>query len=48
MGVKLIDALRTFRVEAEITGRTTGPVVTQIRGRARARREGSPDREFVE
>src|SRR5689334_18055116 len=29
MGVKLIDALRTFRVEAEITGRTTGPVVTQ-------------------
>jgi S-DNA-T family DNA segregation ATPase FtsK/SpoIIIE len=30
MGVKLIDALRTFRVEAEITGRTTGPVVTQF------------------
>jgi len=30
MCVKLIDALRTFRVEAEITGRTTGPVVTQF------------------
>jgi DNA segregation ATPase FtsK/SpoIIIE, S-DNA-T family len=30
MGVKLIDALRTFRVDAEITGRTTGPVVTQF------------------
>jgi DNA segregation ATPase FtsK/SpoIIIE, S-DNA-T family len=30
MGVKLTDALRTFRVEAEITGRTTGPVVTQF------------------
>ncbi|HEY2896010.1 MAG TPA: DNA translocase FtsK 4TM domain-containing protein [Gemmatimonadaceae bacterium] len=30
MGVKLVDALRTFRVEAEITGRTTGPVVTQF------------------
>jgi S-DNA-T family DNA segregation ATPase FtsK/SpoIIIE len=30
MGVKLIEALRTFRVEARITGRTTGPVVTQF------------------
>jgi DNA segregation ATPase FtsK/SpoIIIE, S-DNA-T family len=30
MGVKLIDALRTFRVDAEISGRTTGPVVTQF------------------
>jgi len=30
MGLKLKDALRTFRVEAEITGRTTGPVVTQF------------------
>ncbi|HEY9515459.1 MAG TPA: DNA translocase FtsK [Gemmatimonadaceae bacterium] len=30
MGVKLKDALGTFRVEAEITGRTTGPVVTQF------------------
>ncbi len=30
MGVKLTDALRTFRVEAEIVGRTTGPVVTQF------------------
>ncbi|MBC7791292.1 MAG: DNA translocase FtsK 4TM domain-containing protein [Anaerolineae bacterium] len=30
MGVKLKDALRTFRVEAEIVGRTTGPVVTQF------------------
>ena len=30
MAVKLKDALRTFRVEAEIAGRTTGPVVTQF------------------
>ena len=30
MGAKLKDALGTFRVEAEITGRTTGPVVTQF------------------
>ena len=30
MGVKLMDALRTFRVEAELVGRTTGPVVTQF------------------
>jgi DNA segregation ATPase FtsK/SpoIIIE, S-DNA-T family len=30
MGVKLIDALRTFRVEGELVGRTTGPVVTQF------------------
>ncbi len=30
MGVKLKEALRTFRVEAEIVGRTTGPVVTQF------------------
>ncbi|HXY31718.1 MAG TPA: DNA translocase FtsK [Gemmatimonadaceae bacterium] len=30
MGLKLKDALRTFRVEAEIVGRTTGPVVTQF------------------
>jgi DNA segregation ATPase FtsK/SpoIIIE, S-DNA-T family len=30
MGAKLKDALSTFRVEAEITGRTTGPVVTQF------------------
>jgi S-DNA-T family DNA segregation ATPase FtsK/SpoIIIE len=30
MGVKLKEALRTFRVEAEIIGRTTGPVVTQF------------------
>ncbi|MDQ3995925.1 MAG: DNA translocase FtsK 4TM domain-containing protein [Gemmatimonadota bacterium] len=29
MGVKLVDALRTFRVEGELVGRTTGPVVTQ-------------------
>jgi S-DNA-T family DNA segregation ATPase FtsK/SpoIIIE len=29
MGVKLMDALRTFRVEGELIGRTTGPVVTQ-------------------
>ncbi len=30
MGAKLKEALGTFRVEAEITGRTTGPVVTQF------------------
>jgi len=30
MGVKLMDALRTFRVEGELVGRTTGPVVTQF------------------
>jgi S-DNA-T family DNA segregation ATPase FtsK/SpoIIIE len=29
MGTKLVDALRTFRVEGELVGRTTGPVVTQ-------------------
>lgn len=29
MGAKLMDALRTFRVEGELVGRTTGPVVTQ-------------------
>ena len=29
MGAKLVDALRTFRVEGELVGRTTGPVVTQ-------------------
>jgi polyferredoxin len=27
MGVKLMDALRTFKVEGELVGRTTGPVV---------------------
>jgi S-DNA-T family DNA segregation ATPase FtsK/SpoIIIE len=30
MGAKLLDALRTFRVEGELVGRTTGPVVTQF------------------
>ena len=30
MGLKLMDALRTFRVEGELVGRTTGPVVTQF------------------
>ncbi len=30
MGVKLMDALRTFRVDGELMGRTTGPVVTQF------------------
>jgi S-DNA-T family DNA segregation ATPase FtsK/SpoIIIE len=30
MGVKLKEALATFRVDAEIVGRTTGPVVTQF------------------
>jgi S-DNA-T family DNA segregation ATPase FtsK/SpoIIIE len=29
MGQKLIDALRTFRVEGTLVNRTTGPVVTQ-------------------
>jgi S-DNA-T family DNA segregation ATPase FtsK/SpoIIIE len=29
MGAKLMEALRTFRVEGELVGRTTGPVVTQ-------------------
>ena len=29
MGQKLMDALRTFRVEGELVGKTTGPVVTQ-------------------
>jgi S-DNA-T family DNA segregation ATPase FtsK/SpoIIIE len=30
MGDKLMDALRTFKVEGELVGRTTGPVVTQF------------------
>lgn len=30
LGVKLMDALRTFRVEGDLVGRTTGPVVTQF------------------
>ena len=30
MGVKLMDALRTFRIEGLLVGRTTGPVVTQF------------------
>jgi len=30
MGTKLMDALRTFKVEGELVGRTTGPVVTQF------------------
>jgi S-DNA-T family DNA segregation ATPase FtsK/SpoIIIE len=30
MGVKLMDALRTFRIEGQLVGRTTGPVVTQF------------------
>ncbi|HUR00411.1 MAG TPA: DNA translocase FtsK 4TM domain-containing protein [Gemmatimonadaceae bacterium] len=29
MGVKLMDALRTFKVDGDLAGRTTGPVVTQ-------------------
>jgi DNA segregation ATPase FtsK/SpoIIIE, S-DNA-T family len=29
MGAKLVEALRTFRVEGALVGRTTGPVVTQ-------------------
>ncbi len=30
MGIKLMDALRTFRVEGTLAGKTTGPVVTQF------------------
>ncbi|MGK2933978.1 MAG: DNA translocase FtsK [Gemmatimonadaceae bacterium] len=30
MGVQLMEALRTFKVEGELVGRTTGPVVTQF------------------
>jgi S-DNA-T family DNA segregation ATPase FtsK/SpoIIIE len=30
MGGKLMDALRTFRVDGELVGRTTGPVVSQF------------------
>src|SRR5207237_627930 len=30
MGEKLMAALRTFRIEGELVGRTTGPVVTQF------------------
>src|SRR5450759_3222970 len=30
MGIKLMDALRTFRVEGDLVGRTTGPGVTQF------------------
>jgi DNA segregation ATPase FtsK/SpoIIIE, S-DNA-T family len=30
MGTKLMDALRTFRIEGLLVGRTTGPVVTQF------------------
>jgi len=30
MGVKLMDALRTFKVDGELVGRTTGPVVSQF------------------
>ena len=30
MGLKLMEALRMFKVEGELVGRTTGPVVTQF------------------
>jgi DNA segregation ATPase FtsK/SpoIIIE, S-DNA-T family len=30
MGIKLMEALRTFRIEGLLVGRTTGPVVTQF------------------
>jgi S-DNA-T family DNA segregation ATPase FtsK/SpoIIIE len=30
MAVKLMDALRTFRIEGQMVGRTTGPAVTQF------------------
>ena len=30
MGQKLIEALRTFKVDGQLVGRTTGPVVTQF------------------
>ena len=29
-GLKLMDALRTFRIEGQLVGRTTGPTVTQF------------------
>ncbi len=30
MGLKLMEALRTFRIDGQLVGRTTGPVVTQF------------------
>ncbi|MCC7193931.1 MAG: DNA translocase FtsK 4TM domain-containing protein, partial [Gemmatimonadaceae bacterium] len=30
MGAKLMDALRTFKVDGQLSGRTTGPTVTQF------------------
>src|SRR5206468_11671180 len=30
MGIKLMETLRTFRIEGQLKGRTTGPVVTQF------------------
>ena len=48
MGVKLMDALRTFRVEGELVGRTTGPVVTQFEIEPARRREGAPVRDARE
>jgi S-DNA-T family DNA segregation ATPase FtsK/SpoIIIE len=30
MGAKLMDSLRTFKVDGDLVGRTTGPVVTQF------------------
>jgi S-DNA-T family DNA segregation ATPase FtsK/SpoIIIE len=30
MGAKLMEALRTFKVDGQLTGRTTGPTVTQF------------------
>lgn len=30
MGLKLMEALRTFRIEGQLVGRTTGPVVTSF------------------
>ena len=48
MGVKLMDALRTFRVEAEISWAHDGPGRDAVRGRAGAGREGAADRESLE
>ena len=48
MGQKLMDALRTFRVDGELVGRTTGPGRHAVRDRAGAGREGPPVREPLE
>ena len=44
LGDVLVQTLRTFKVESQIAGRTTGPVVTQYEVVPGARREGQPHR----